>query len=1097
MPSAVIMENGTANRAATNHDRTTVTSNGILSNGAGSSAGHSKATTRTSTDPSRWNDLPDEIQHITQGFVPLGLLVSRLAQRSHNALQDCIMAMAKMPLPASVAMANGNAVNGSPLSDDSSPENIRKKAHLLEFVKDEHAKWVKALVMTSWSRKAETVSKLIDLYNAINTQKFDYMRSVEHLIDVRAALPAARLGEPDLQTALQILSTGNATWMPDLQYLEPPPISPKEKLQWIENTNTLLSLRLNLEEHDKIPVHFKDYRVESGRVTFVVPGEFEVDLTIADEDSEKQFWFIDFRFAFTPAPAELSDLLRQYLEIKVNETLEKDGLRGCYNFLHEFVLTHKITEFVRQAFELSRHKWVDTLRVERLNRAMSIQYWANRHPPEGPKSWILLGVHSGRQPGKPSDSSTTSRLTLRWFRDNKEISDARIPLDDHDISAERLLKRVIGRHVKSTLGALYETLSSKGRFQQREASLQLNVVDDEPVLSNLQMQIGRKDMVIVRIAPTTGQFAISPQNNVTTRGENRLNMTTKDPIEDGVMTLENIRCYYTVEELNRRGKSTGWNVCKAPVKMDDIKPILNTRELFQSLWFKRRGWPEQWYLMLSLSLGGDRWWLVEIADKSSRISSHTPLSLTAGLPELSDKFFYDLTVFTAAMISQITDLRHFRAQNIGHATETCVNKSLPSGVKVPAINVKLSDILQRPDPSSPGKTPSWAQNSVRIMFSGIRHAAPVSSSIKDEVTNGHAPEATSNQEHRLSAVMDARFKVADPQRFSMLKSNVERDVVFNRKLGVFALNLQAELGTPILDTLKKRLQAIERLVDCVDAIRCCQRDVRCEKITLQKITFSYSRLSKTEAGLATQSPARRWQATLNLGADKVKLQLEKDDPQLRVIDMYDKLVNSALRFEQLAFFLSISSPLQSALRAMEMAWLDHSVRSTGDVAVFATSLDSFNIHYTLAGSTEESPRKAVFRIQFMERKGNQYWWVYRDEIGLVRNPDDAFKKALDPVWSAAKRQWRNLGDGAACNLERGIENLLEQVDGAVRQLAMQSPKVTKQSVPKTASAIKNQAANMAPQSKAAQNNVNGNNNAKARPQQQQKQKPPGEVVVLD
>lgn len=448
------------------------------------------------------------------------------------------------------------------------------------------------------------------------------------------------------------------------------------------------------------------------------------------------------------------------------------------------------------------------------------------------------------------------------------------------------------------------------------------------------------------------------------------------------------------------------------------------------------------------------------------------------------------------MISQITDLRHFRAKNIGYATETCVNKSLPSGVKVPAISVKLSDILQRPGSSSPCNTPSWAQNSVRIMFSGIQHATSVRSFVKDEAANGYAAETISNQEHRLSAVMDARFKVADPQRFSMLKSNVERDVVFNRKLGVFALNLQAELGKPILETLKKRLQAIERLVDCVDAIRCCQRDVRCEKITLQKITFSYSHLSKTEAGLATQSPARRWQATLDLSADKVNLHLEKDDPQLRVIDMYDKLVNSALRFEQLAFFLSISSPLQSALCTIEAAWLDPTACSTGDVAVYATSLDSFNIHYTLAGSTKESPRKAVIRIQFMERKGNQYWWVYRDEHGLVKNPDDAFKKALDPIWSAAKRQWRNLGDGAACNLERGIETLLEQVDRAMRQLATQSPKVTKQSVPKAASAAKNQAANMGAQGKAAQNNANGNSNAKARPQQQ-KQKPPGEVVVLD
>ncbi len=114
----------------------------------------------------------------------------------------------------------------------------------------------------------------------------------------------------------------------------------------------MLSVRLTLDEYDKIPFQFRDYSISSGRVTFKVEGEFEVDLTIADEDFEKQFWFIDFRFLFQPAPAELSDRVRQFIEKKVNDALATDGLAGCYRFLHEFVLTHKISEFYRQALDL-------------------------------------------------------------------------------------------------------------------------------------------------------------------------------------------------------------------------------------------------------------------------------------------------------------------------------------------------------------------------------------------------------------------------------------------------------------------------------------------------------------------------------------------------------------------------------------------------------------------------------------------------------------------------------------------------------------------------------------------------------------------------
>src|ERR1700722_6388022 len=108
----------------------------------------------------------------------------------------------------------------------------------------------------------------------------------------------------------------------------------KELLKSLQNLNTLLSIRLNLHEYDKIPLQFKDYSIKSGRVTFRVAGEFEVDLTIAEENPEKQFWFIDFRFLFTPAVSQLPEHLRYMIENRVNAALEKDGLAGCYKFLH-------------------------------------------------------------------------------------------------------------------------------------------------------------------------------------------------------------------------------------------------------------------------------------------------------------------------------------------------------------------------------------------------------------------------------------------------------------------------------------------------------------------------------------------------------------------------------------------------------------------------------------------------------------------------------------------------------------------------------------------------------------------------------------------
>ncbi|KAI1486963.1 mediator complex subunit MED14-domain-containing protein [Biscogniauxia mediterranea] len=1101
MPGVGIMENGFRDTLPTNHDRlngqhangnsqpSPDRQNGLAnrSSGAGGSGGggntgvngmvngnenghsagiDSDQPQRSVHGSSRMNDLPDEIQHITQGYVPLGVLLSRLAQQTHNQLSDEIMALAKMPVSASAV--NGNSAHGDAAFEDASAENLSKKVRLLNFVQEKHAEWVKALVIANWSRKAEPVSKLIDLMHHINMQRKKYDDALDYMINIKRDLTFARVPNPDLKTALYVLATGTAPWMPDLGYIAPPPLTPKEQLQWIENLNTLLSIRLNLEEHENIPQQFQDYTIDSGRVTFKVPGEFEVDLTIADEDFDKQFWFIDFRFAFTPAPPELSDTLRMYLEQKTNEVLEKDGLHGCYKFLHEFVLTHKITEYVRQAHELRKGRWVDTLKVERLNRAMSIQYWSNRYPPDGPKSWVILGVHSGKKSTALSDLKTSSYLTLRWFRDNKEVKDVEIPIDDANISTEELLTRVVGKHIEYILSTIHERLKSKGRFMNREAGLVLDISRDDPAESSLKMQLGYNYYVNVKLSPITGMFAMKPQSSMTMKGELKLNWSSKDPIQDGIACLEGVRCHYAVDELIRRGKSVGWNVCKGPVKLEDVKPLLNTRDHGQLMWLQRRGWSGQWYLMVSLSLSGDRWWLIEATNQSTepQIGSFTQLPLSSGSPNLSDTFFSNLTVCTAAMISHIIDLRALNSRKIKHATRSGINYSLPANIKIPAIYLRLADVLaQRRSPESEKKTPSWAHDYVKLVFKGMNSRSSAAVMLAQDATG-------TSGENRLRTLVDARIKVTDASRFALLAGKVERDVAFNERIGVFAFRLEAAVGESILDMLVQRLQALERLVDCVDAIRESKRDIRCEEITLDRVVVRYSGQPSPSTNSAAQA-IQHWKASLDLRADGVKISLEKGNPQLRVLDTFQSIVNSELRVSNLPFLLSGMLPLHQALDSIEASWESLAMNNQGQVNIVSAHIDWFNIHYVLPGRNVQ--RRLTLQVRLKPRRADVQWHVFREEPGATKQPDDEFKKLLQKVWTAENRGWRGLNDSAMADIDH-IGELIRAVDEVIRPLAMQSPTMVKQMQPKGAPSLpKNQNQKM----------------NKAR------QQPPGAVVVLD
>ncbi|KAI1433759.1 mediator complex subunit MED14 [Xylaria sp. CBS 124048] len=1059
MPGVVMMENGVSHLQSTNHDR----NNGSLVNGArdspndlASQAGSGTDRSQPPTDTaSRMNDLPDEIQHITTGLVPLGLLLSRLAQQTHNQLADEIMALAKMPIPSSATNGISTSVDAS--LDDNSPENLNKKTRLLKFVQERHGEWVKALVIANWSRKAEPVSKLIDLWQHMVATRKIYQDALESMITVKRSLVSARLPNPDLRSALHVLATGQAPWMPELNYIEPPQMTPEEQLRWIENLNTLLSIRLNLDDYDSIPEQFQEYEIESGRVTFKVPGEFEVDLSIVDEDPESQFWFVDFRFAFEPAPGELSHHLRNFLEFKVNEALKKDGLRGCYNFLHEYILTHKITEYVRQAVELSKGRWAHMLEVERLRRAMAIHYWSGRQPLDGPQSYIIIGVSSGKRTGSTVSQSRPSHLALRWFRDGIEVKDIEFTLDNDTISTEALLNRVIGKHVGHILKTFFDSLKPQGRFARHEASLRLNIVDNNPGESALTMQLSHERHLNIKVAPITGTFLAIPQSRGNFDLQYQLNKEFRRPIAEQVALLERFRCHYIEDELGRCAKTMGWSVCNPhPVKYEETKQFLGAKASCYLIWLKRRGLPDNWHVMVGQSLSEEQWWLTEVVKRSgtNKITTYARIPLSPGVPRYSDAFFTELTFISSAIISQIGILGAMHKERIKWGVRDWINPMLPPNMKVPSIHVKLSDILGRHHPRDVSKSlSSWAFDFVEINMRSITSTAPqpLSSSSTTSLESRENLEQSgllASDKHCFNIVVDARVRVADPSRFGPLKGNVEHDVAFNERLGVFAFVIEAALGASILDTLAHRLQALSRLASSIDAIRQSPRDVQCEEITLNCIKFSYTDQLR-HVDVPAHQNAHRWTASLDLETDDMKLILDPGNPQARAVEQFNRLINSDEGFQGVPWFLSITLPIHRALDSVESAWKAVTATSRNRVDVSVVSLDCYVLMYTLntAGGVD---RRLTLCIKLQSHHDAFEWHIYREEAGATRFPNDEFWTVLKNVWKSSNRVWRNLETSVAADVFKGAETLIKATDEAIRPLAITSPPMSKQSQPKGA-----------------------------------------------
>ena len=383
-------------------------------------------------------------------------------------------------------------------------------------------------------------------------------------------------------------------------------------LKGLREINTLLHLRLNIYEHDKLPPHFKTYTIASGRATFVVPEEFEVDVSIADEDPASQLYFIDFRILFSPFLAEIPvGPLRAEIETKANDALKKDGLAGCYNFLHDLVLTSKIHVLRRQASEMMRGKWSETIKLETVRRSLVLQYWLNR---AGGKSWVEIGVMSGRSRGKDGilKEDGPSRIGLRWFRDGKEVKNPPITLQLGDLSMESILKHVIALHTKHILTSIRDKLIEMPLYARQNLSLSLSTSTKESVDSSLKAELTPSRTLIMAIEPIAGRFALQPPSQLFASAENALN-TLKDPALEAPPRIASLRCFVAQEEIEWRARCSGWESLRTYTpKPEDMKRIFPTREQPRLSLFRRKSWSSRWLVGVSIGMSGEDWWVFEL-----------------------------------------------------------------------------------------------------------------------------------------------------------------------------------------------------------------------------------------------------------------------------------------------------------------------------------------------------------------------------------------------------------------------------------------------------------------------------------------------------
>jgi mediator of RNA polymerase II transcription subunit 14 len=382
-------------------------------------------------------------------------------------------------------------------------------------------------------------------------------------------------------------------------------------LRTIRSINTALHIRLNI--HEDLPLHLRDWRVSNGRATFTFPSEFEFDVTIADEDPSVQFYFVDLRYLFSPAPSLPDGALRDSIQFKADETLLVAGITGCADFLRNIVLTQKITIMEKQARRLLKGAWSSGIRVDLMQRRLVIQYWVDA---PFPKSWIEVGVSSGESnndvlPGQVSLPS----IAARWKRYGSDAGNV-LALDLATISAERLLRRALSSHISDLL----ETTMNKIRQSAGSSSvlaMDLLRSDDEPESCSLELRLGRfSPEHRFSIEPYTGRLSLRPATLVSRNGEYDLNHAgpASNPMEYAAEKLEIYLCLELLVRYEQRARDFGWESISLPIPPQYLTARLGFK-CVRWMYFRPVGWENEksnWLVALTVSLEGERWSVIEV-----------------------------------------------------------------------------------------------------------------------------------------------------------------------------------------------------------------------------------------------------------------------------------------------------------------------------------------------------------------------------------------------------------------------------------------------------------------------------------------------------
>ncbi|KAL4889725.1 mediator of RNA polymerase II transcription subunit 14 [Aspergillus ambiguus] len=958
---------------------------------------------------------PPELPHITQGFFPFAQLINRSVQQCWNELSELVTELAEVQIPSQDSGSLPGAANDKALGNQSE-QNMQKKLRLLDFAHSKRAEFIKLLVLSQWSRQAADVSRLIDIQNFIRLRHQAYLGALQWVGDMKRDLVQAQVGNPDLKTALEVLAKGEVVSMPTLGYKPPRPLTAKGTLKRLQKINRLISVRLVLS--DSVPTPFQTYRVHDGRVTFIVPDEFELDLSIGAEDESSQFYFVDIRFLFAPSSPIPKGRIFNELDMRINETLRIKGLAGCFDLLHGLVLTTKVNALFKQGVELGRGLWSDTLRVELLHRTLVLQYWALR---PGPKSWLEIGIKSGRR-GSGNVTNGLPAIGLRWIRDGQEVDSSDVEFDGKTLSMECILRSVIALHISHILSSVYEKLSKNLLFSAGALSLRGQLSRTEPGACQLDVQLTRSRHLRVSVEPMSGTSILSATPSTLERSDG--DRSVDKPFSDEIVSrVARLRCISAIEEVEANARLLGFQVVNPRSLKLDFRRLFPTNILrFSFFWHKN--WERNWVLAATSSMDGDSWWVVQL---QPAVSSDNTLLFDANrsIPAPRSAQVVCNTFFPTSQHSS-----HTPFADMGHSLHGILtiyaNARYLADLQSISFHPPLSQLVIEPSLRVPDISIHYQASKLPRAYQVALPAELAKKSfIKDTI---HISFIGVDPQEKVAVLVAYGDLSNPPGNVGALVSKQDRSLVFRHGGRKFSIHLRTAAGLPVISELVERLQRLECALSILETLR--RKKMQPQSFSLSQVGFLYGPGNQLSANIdidltpsATQTnidPLQLASQEKPLFRLRLGIRFDYPNPHRRIQGSFTSILNNPGAISSLATVTELLSVTLPLMQTLDKMMSNPSRNDPLRVQVTARNAKTFQIHYPL--------QKARFQLVISQRP-NGLVWVLREKDGLQgRSGQDQLKSRLkERLYDSRGDGWQGLKNGVVATIDK-VGNLLSELD---------------------------------------------------------------------